>query len=529
MSSHRPPVVRPVAPPAAGLNRRTFLATGAAGIGLAAGGLIAAPAIAQRGRPLIPHGVQTGDVVPDGTILWSRSDRPARMMLEVSTTESFSDARRIVGPAALEVSDYAVKVDLRSLPSGQDIFYRVRFQDLTDLKTLSEPVTGRFRTPPADRRDITFVWTGDTAGQGWGINTDWGGMRAYETMRAQNPDFFIHSGDTVYADGPMETEKSLPDGGVWKNLLIEEKTKVAETLAEFRGQYKYNLMDENVRRFNAQVPMFAQWDDHETVNNWYPEEILDQDRYSVKNVALLAARANRAFQEFMPTRQFAGDRERLYRTIHYGPMLDMFFLDKRSYRANNGPNRQPRPGPETAFLGGDQIAWLKRELLASRATWKVIASDMPIGLVVRDGEKAFENGANGDGPALGREHEIADLLRFIKLNDVRNTVWLTADVHYTAAHFYDPDKAQFQDFEPFWEFVSGPIHAGSYGPNGLDNTFGPQVVYQKSPEGKPNLPPSDGLQFFGHVRIDGGTGVMTVTLKDLENRDLYSVDLPPAV
>jgi phosphodiesterase/alkaline phosphatase D-like protein len=34
---------------------------------------------------------------------------------------------------------------------------------------------------------------------------------------------------------------------------------------------------------------------------------------------------------------------------------------------------------------------------------------------------------------------------------------LTADVHYTAAHYFDPNKAAFQDFDPFWEFVSGPI------------------------------------------------------------------------
>ena len=53
-------------------------------------------------------------------------------------------------------------------------------------------------------------------------------------------------------------------------------------------------------------------------------------------------------------------------------------------------------------------------------------------------------------------------------------VWLTADVHYTAAHRYDPNRAQFQDFAPFWEFVSGPLNAGTFGPNELDATFGPR-------------------------------------------------------
>lgn len=101
-------------------------------------------------------------------------------------------------------------------------------------------------------------------------------------------------------------------------------------------------------------------------------------------------------------------------------------------------------------------------------------------------------------------------------------------MHYTAAHYYDPNKAQFQDFDPFWEFVSGPLHAGTFGPNELDNTFGPQVKYVKAPEdGQANLPPSYGLQFFGHVKIDGKSEVMTVTLRDAADAALWSVDLTP--
>ena len=69
---------------------------------------------------------------------------------------------------------------------------------------------------------------------------------------------------------------------------------------------------------------------------------------------------------------------------------------------------------------------------------------MPIGLVVWDTaeeEKRAEAIANGDGGGpRGRELEIADLLRFMKAADIDNVVWLTADVHYTAAHYYDPPK-----------------------------------------------------------------------------------------
>ena len=56
---------------------------------------------------------------------------------------------------------------------------------------------------------------------------------------------------------------------------------------------------------------------------------------------------------------------------------------------------------------------------------------------------------------------------------------MTADVHYCAANHYDPARAAFTDFDPFWEFVAGPIAAGTFGPNELDGTFGPETVFSK--------------------------------------------------
>jgi alkaline phosphatase D len=410
----------------------------------------------------------------------------------------------------------------------------VRAQDLLDVNATGEPVVGRFRTAPSDRRDVTFVWSGDTAGQGWGIDESRGGMTIYETMLRHRPDFFIHSGDTIYADNPILVEAKLPDGGVWKNLVTEETAKVAETLGEFRARYKYNLLDRHVRAFNAAVPMLAQWDDHEVTNNWSPSKSLAEDkRYTVKEVPLLAARGARAFHDYMPIAVTPQEAARVYRKVAYGPSLDIFFLDMRSYRGPNTDNVQAEQGPETVFLGAEQLAWLKRELLNSRATWKVIAADMPLGLIVLNdsvNKRGSEAIAQGNGPALGRELEFANLLSFIKHAGVKNTVWLTADVHYTAAHYYDPSRARFQDFEPFWEFVSGPLHAGTFGPGELDDTFGPQLRYVKAPgqgQGQ-NLPPSMGLQFFGHVRIDGNTEQMTVTLKDVADADLWKVTLDPA-
>ena len=143
--------------------------------------------------------------------------------------------------------------------------------DLASPAARGEAQTGRFRTAPADTRSVSFVWSGDAAGQGWGIDEERGGMRTFSTMLNNRPDFFIHSGDSIYADCPIERELKLPGGGVWRNLVTEEKSEVAQTLAQFRGNYKYNLLDANVRAFNAEVPILAQWDDHEVANDWWPD------------------------------------------------------------------------------------------------------------------------------------------------------------------------------------------------------------------------------------------------------------------
>jgi alkaline phosphatase D len=515
------------------VSRRRFL-TGTAAIGAAALTGIAAPRISHAAaRPLITHGVQSGDVGTDRAVLWSRADRPASAVFEWSTTESFQNPRALPKLAALPDSDYTVKLLATDLPSNQDIFYRIRFQDLSDPTVESEPLTGHFRTAPTELKDVSFTWSGDTCGQGWGIDEARGGMKAYSTMLKHEPDFFLHSGDNIYADGVLLPEVALPDGSKWKNLVTPEKSKPAETLDEFRGQYKYNFMDKNVLALYARVPVLSQWDDHEVTNNWSDSKLLAAP-YTETSIALMAARAAQAFHEYMPIAQFPQEPNRVYRKIAYGPLLDVFMIDMRSYRGPNGDNLETSEGGKAAFLGADQLAWLKRELVASKATWKVIAADMPLSLVVWNNakeKKGFEAVSNNEGgKPLGRELEFADLLRYIKAANVRNTVWLTADVHYTAAHYYDPNKAQFQDFNPFWEFVSGPIHAGTFGPNDLDMTFGPEVKFAKTPEpgaANQNLSPAAGYQFFGHVAIKADTGVMTVTLRDTADTALWSTDLEP--
>ena len=356
-----------------------------------------------------------------------------------------------------------------------------------------------------------------------------GGLKMYDTLARAEADVFIHVGDTVYADQPIAREMKAGDGTTFRNLTTEAKSKVAETLDEFRGQWEYNLLDENFRRFNAQTAQFFLWDDHEVRNNWYPGQILEDPRYALESrVDVLASRARRAFFEFTPIRGLEPTTARIDRTLSLGPLLEVFALDMRSYRGPNGANRDTKPGAGSALLGPNQISSLKKSLKASRAVWKVIASDMPIGLVVGDGPGRYEGAANDDpdGPS-GREMEIADLLAFIKKEGISNIAWITGDVHYAAAHRYSPEDAAFTDFNPFWEFVAGPLHAGTFGPNTLDRTFGPSVRFLSIPRGmRPNQPPSAGLQFFGKGTIDGRTRELTVSLHDLTGKKLWSISLP---
>ena len=62
----------------------------------------------------------------------------------------------------------------------------------------------------------------------------------------------------------------------------------------------------------------------------------------------------------------------------------------------------------------------------------------------------------------------------------------------------------------------------------LDDTFGPEVRFTGIPKGmKWNRPPSDGLQFFGTIKVEARSQVATVRLHDLSGKAIYTLDLEP--
>jgi len=123
------------------LPRRSFL-RGSAALAVGAPFILrnraALAATSDTALPGLPYGIMAGDVGTDSAVIWSRSDRPARMIVECATSDSFANAHRVVGPAAMEDTDFTARVNLCDLPADEHIFYRVSFEDLADLKTSTD-------------------------------------------------------------------------------------------------------------------------------------------------------------------------------------------------------------------------------------------------------------------------------------------------------------------------------------------------------------------------------------------------------
>lgn len=453
------------------------------------------------------------------------------MFVEWSTTDSFRNATRLPYLDVTARTGHTGQVMVNDLPPGEEVFYRVRFDSAEGL-TIGEAATGRLRTA-GPGRDASFLFGGDQCGAGWGINPDWGGLRLFETMQRTNPDFLVHLGDRIYADRPLNRSVILEDDTRWTNLVTPAKEKVAESVDEYRGNYSYNFLDAHYRSFSANVSMMATWDDHEVTNNWWPgrqlrRRLMQRKGYSVSSVDLLAKHSRQAFFDFTPMRRSTADPNRIYRKISYPPLVDIFLLDSRSYRSPNNRNLQDKLGADAALLGAAQTEWLKQSLSASRAVWKFVGNPLPIAHVRRKERPQYDKFADGNhGLPFGRELEIASILSHIRDNRIRNVVWLAADVHYSAAHFFDPGRASFHEFNPFWEFISGPFHTRPGRVRHLDLTFGPERRFRTPVSEDKNPPPSAGHQYFGHARIDGKSGVLTVSFRDLANRILYSQPIEP--
>jgi alkaline phosphatase D len=261
-------------------------------------------------------------------------------------------------------------------------------------------------------------------------------------------------------------------------------SRAAETLDDYREKYSLYRSDESLRKVQARFPTVMLWDDHEVQDDYAggaPDGGLPASHhYSKKRQAA----AYKAFFETMPYSPPKPDR--IYRRLAFGRTVDLIVMDQRQYRANQ-PCDDATGVPACAdydqprdFLGRTQMNWVKSQLSASKARWKVMANEVTI-MPTRVLGGAFFGFDSWDGYPQERE----ELLAHIRNQQIKDVVFVTGDIHTfiagdvrTAAGTGDPAAI---------EFVGGSITSAGLGETDLPAGGG---VVIKGNDKNPHTDPS---------------------------------------
>lgn len=345
--------------------------------------------------------------------------------------------------------------------------------------------SGRFRSLPLPERPVpvAFVWGSDIGGQGR-CRAEHGSYEIFDRMRDTKPDFAVLLGDVIYADNPCPSPPNIAGSDF-----------VASSLDEFRRKHRYQREDSALQRLLGSLSVYAIWDDHEVRNDFSGQE------------EFLMSVGRKALLEYWPIRRVDQDPHRLYRSLRIGSTVELFLLDTRQYRS---PNHEP-DGSGKTMLGSDQLGWLMEGLVKSTATWKVIATSVP--LSIRKGGSAALPG--NDSWALGEDgtgfhHELRSVVNQILEHRIHNVVWIAGDVHFAQVNGYDPDQDGETDF---YEFISGPLSAATVRPRPPQPDLHPTTLYA---EGE--------FLNFGLIRADSRR--LTVELIDALGATRFQKEIP---
>jgi alkaline phosphatase D len=441
-------------------------------------GLPAGSPFTQAEGPKIPalaEGVAVGDVTDHSAIVWFRTSGPA--LAQVAWVPEDGSALPAYGAVLATVfgRDFTAKVRLDGLAHGTKYRYWIRIARTDERETFDrvarEAGGGRFATAtgPNSSTPVAFVWGADLGGQKR-CRDEQTGYAIFERLGQVNPDFFLLLGDSIYADDRCPSPPNAPGSDF-----------IASTLDDYRAKHRYQRGDAVLQRFLNQVPVYAMWDDHEVRNNFSgPHEPQMAD-------------GRQAFLEYWPIATPFEDPHRLYRRFRWGKDLELFMLDTRQYRDRNA---EP-DGPTKTMLGAAQREWLLRSLSESTATWKLIATSVPLsnpkkGTALVPGNDSWARAEDG----TGFETELRGILDVLLKQSVRNVVWLATDVHYAQVNEYDPDGDSVTDFR---EFICGPLSAAPVKPLPPGPTFRPTTLYSEG-----------GFMNFGVVTVNGATLRMAI-------------------
>ncbi|MBM4132188.1 MAG: hypothetical protein FJ245_00320 [Nitrospira sp.] len=422
----------------------------------------------------LPQGVAVGDVTDRSAVIWVRTDGPARVQVVWSPDRQPEILSQSAVATTVGERDFTLAVPAGGLAPTTAYRYRVlvaRIDGRSFQESAREAGQGRFRTAAAPdvAEPVTFLWSGDLGGQ-QRCRRERFGYPIFDAMLGRNPSFFIFLGDTIYGDDRCPAPPNEPGGDF-----------LAATLDDYRGKHRYQRGDWFLQRFLASVPVYVIWDDHEVRNN-----------FSGPSEPLMPT-GRQALLEYWPIGTPPEDPTRLYRKVRHGADLELFILDTRQYRSKNS---EP-DGPGKTMLGAAQREWLIKGLSESTATWKIIATSVPLsnpkgGSKQAPGNDSWARGADG----TGFQTELQAIVQAILDRRVTNLVWLAGDVHFAQANVYDPNGDGKPDFH---EFICGPLSAAPGKPTQPNRDLSPSTLFTEGD-----------FQNFCHVTVNGSTLLLEV-------------------
>ena len=349
------------------MNRREFIkALSGAGLAIpnwltgSGCGTVVVPSDPSTGLSL---GYVSGDVTHQSALIWLRADAGSRVSLQFTEQPNFTEAISTTAVTVDAGSDNSAIVALDKLRSATRYYYRA----LVSGKAPGPTASFLTAASPDENAKVVFCFSGDT-------RESYQPFTVMQAVQAQRPDFFLHLGDTIYADR----------GGN------------ARSLEEFWQKYRANRSDPFSRNCFGATSVYALWDDHEVEDNYQPGHPL-------------APIGRKAFLDYWPIRRTASEPERIYHSVRWGRGMELFLLDTRQYR---DPKR-------TTMLGKAQREWLLDGLSRSTATFKFIATTVPMAGGGRDRWDGYPD-------------ERTEILGYIKDKKLPGVVFLSADLHYAA-------------------------------------------------------------------------------------------------
>ncbi|MEU5144327.1 alkaline phosphatase D family protein [Streptomyces sp. NPDC021139] len=423
-------------------SRRTVIKAAAAGAVLAAPLAAALPVGAADAAPAFLHGTASGDPLPDGVLLWTRvtptpeaipgsgAGPDTEVSWVVATDKALTHVVAKGSVTATAASDHTVKADVRGLAPATDYWFRF------SAGPTDSPVA-RTRTAPAHDAAVTGLRFGVVSCANW----EAGYFSSYRHLAARGDlDAWLHLGDYIYEYGTGEYGT--------RDTVVRPHAPAHEilTLADYRIRHGRYKTDPDLQALHATAPVVAIWDDHEIANDTWSGGAENHTEGAEGTWAERQSAAKRAYFEWMPVRPaIAGTT---YRRLRFGKLVDLSLLDLRTFRSQQvALGNGEVDDPDRTLTGRAQLDWLKTQLATSDAAWRlvgnpVMVSPFAIGSLPASllGPLAELLGLPKEGIALntdqwdGYTDDRRELLAHLRAHAIRNTVFLTGDIHMAWAN-----------------------------------------------------------------------------------------------